>query len=128
STVSVHPLFSRATRVEVVCPFQFPKPQPDGLGIATQDTCDVLDPTVSQLRGLDRCIPPSIVLSQRVKQPSHHPFDFRYIGVHVALLDAPFQTEGLRSYAKEDREVITGLLLRLPAPSKNRIDLSAGDA
>jgi hypothetical protein len=49
----------------------------DGLGVTPQKTRDVLDPAVTQLRGLDGRVPATILLTQRVVQPLHHSLDPR---------------------------------------------------
>src|SRR5262249_55568662 len=76
------------------------------------------DPAVAQLERLDRRISPSIVLLQRVEQPLHLRFDFRSVGVHVALPDAPIRTEGHRSYTNQNREVTPGLFLTVSSPDE----------
>ena len=68
---------------------------------------DVLDATMPQLGRFNGGITPSIVLSQRVEQPLHHPFDARCIRVHKALLDADPKARCLLSYRKK-----TGKLYR----------------
>jgi hypothetical protein len=48
----------------------------------------------------DCCVAPSIILSQGVKEPLHHPFDDWCAGIHAALLDA-FWVEGLIAYFRK---------------------------
>ncbi len=57
--VSVHPFFSRAAGIQVALALQFRSVR---LGIASQDAGDRLDPTMSELRGLNGRIPSAIVL------------------------------------------------------------------
>ena len=77
------------------------------LGSHPKKSRDVLDATMPQLRRFNGGITPSIILSQRVEQPLHHPFDARCIRVHKALLDADPKARCLLSYRKK-----TGKLYR----------------
>ena len=58
----------------------------DCLGVAAEETGDVLNPTVAQLRSLNRRIAPPILLSQGIEQSLHHALDLRPVGVHAILL------------------------------------------
>ena len=77
------------------------------LGSHPKTLRDVLDATMPQLRRFNGGITPSIVLSQRVEQPLHHPFDARCVRVHEALLNADPKARWLLSYRKK-----TGKLYR----------------
>src|SRR5262249_49719950 len=87
------------TRVQIGRLFQFRQSPADGLGVALKHSGDVLDPTMTKLCGLDGGIPPTIVLSQRVVQSLHHPFDSRRVGVHAALVHAALRPKDLISYS-----------------------------
>jgi hypothetical protein len=76
-----------------------------------EDLRDVLDAAMPQLAGLDGCITTTIVLCQGMKESLHHPFDFRCIGIHAALLRAPWR-EGLVSYFRETGKLIPARSLR----------------
>src|SRR5271156_6034881 len=81
-----HPLFSDATSVQVVRALQLRLPLADCLGVAAEETGNVLNPTVAQLRSLNRRIAPPILLSQGIEQSLHHALDLRPVGVHAILL------------------------------------------
>ncbi len=61
---------------------------------------------MTQFRGLDGGIPPTIVFGQRVIEALHHPFDSGCIGIHGPFLRGPAPVQGLHTIFPENREVI----------------------
>src|SRR5262249_12218391 len=111
STACRHPLFSGPPRVQVVPTLQLRQSHADGLGVAAQDPRHRFGPAVPQLEGLDRRIPPPIVLLQGVEEALHLPFDFWCVGVHIAFPDGRVRSKGQLSYTNQTREVTYGLFL-----------------
>jgi hypothetical protein len=65
------PPFSGTAGVQLRFAFQLAQALPDGLGVASQERRDVLDPAVAELGGLDGRIPTPIALLERVEEPLH---------------------------------------------------------